>query len=239
LPPDRKATYEPDRALDQAGRDADHLVGVLRDTVLRDGGSVPRPPLVVAAYDTELFGHWWFEGVDWLGTVLRAIGDDPGLRTTTLASRLDRHPPATRLHLPESSWGYAKGHASWVTEGTRPMWQRLRDAEVRARDALAGGRGPRDARVQIARELALLTSSDWPFMVTRGNSSGYAADRVADHGDQLHRLCDAIEAGTVDHDEVARVAARDDAPADVTALLAALDPGGERALPAELDVRVT
>jgi 1,4-alpha-glucan branching enzyme len=103
------------------------------------------------------------------------------------------------------------------------MWRRLREAEARARSALAGGRGPRDARVQVARELALLTSSDWPFMVTRGNSPGYAEDRVADHAAQLHRLCDAIEAGTVDEAEVAVLAARDDAPADVTALLAALD----------------
>jgi 1,4-alpha-glucan branching enzyme len=222
LPPDRKATYEPDRASAQAVRDADHLRGVLRDAVSRDDGGA-HPPVVVAAYDTELFGHWWFEGVAWLGALLRGVAADGALRTTTVASRLARHAPTTRLTLPESSWGYAKGHASWVTEGTRPMWRRLREAEARARSALAGGRGPRDARVQVARELALLTSSDWPFMVTRGNSPGYAEDRVADHAAQLHRLCDAIEAGTVDEAEVAVLAAQDDAPADVTALLAALD----------------
>ncbi len=219
LPPDRKATYEPDGAAAQTLTDAEHLRGVLH------GALDDRPgDLVVAAYDTELFGHWWFEGVDWLGALLRTVAADPTLSTTTLASRRERRPPTRRLELPESSWGYAKGHASWVTDGTRPMWQELRRAEAAARRALAGGRGTPAARVQVARELALLASSDWPFMVTRGNSPGYAADRVADHAQQLHRLCDAIENGTVDDAEVAAIAARDDAPADVTALLAALDP---------------
>ncbi|MEX1178644.1 MAG: 1,4-alpha-glucan branching protein domain-containing protein [Nitriliruptor sp.] len=220
LPPDRKATYVPERAHARTAIDAEHLRGVLRGVL--DG----RPgDLVVAAYDTELFGHWWFEGVDWLGALIRAVAADPALTTTTLASRRERHPPTRRLELPESSWGYAKGHASWVTDQTRPMWAELRRAEHRARTALAGGRGTAAARIQVARELALLASSDWPFMVTRGNSPGYAADRVDDHALQLHRLCDGIERDTVDDGEVAAIAARDDAPADVTALLAALDPG--------------
>lgn len=219
LPPDRKATYEPDRAAQAAARDADHLRGVLHGVLADRPGE-----LVVAAYDTELFGHWWFEGVDWLGGLLRGLAADDALVTTTLGSRRERRPPTRRLELPESSWGYAKGHASWVTPETRPMWVELRRAEARARAALAGGRGSEAARVQVARELALLASSDWPFMVTRGNSPGYAADRVADHAGHLHRLCDAIESGDVDEAALAEVAARDDAPADVSALLRALDP---------------
>ncbi|MTV26999.1 DUF1957 domain-containing protein [Nitriliruptoraceae bacterium ZYF776] len=220
LPPDEKAAYEPDAALAQAARDAEHLRGVLHATLDDRPGE-----LVVAAYDTELLGHWWFEGVDWLAALLRGIAADPGLRTTTLASRLARRPPSRRLRLPESSWGYAKGHASWVTPETRPMWVALREAEARATATLSGGAGTPAARAQVARELALLASSDWPFMVTRGNSPGYAAERVEAHASRLHRLCDAIAAG----DEAAQAAAVDAAgtvdphPVDPTPLLAALD----------------
>ena len=68
LPPEAKEPYAPDAAAAQVERDADHLVGALHDALDdRPGG------LVVAAYDTELFGHWWFEGVDWLGAVLRRV----------------------------------------------------------------------------------------------------------------------------------------------------------------------
>jgi 1,4-alpha-glucan branching enzyme len=219
LPPDRKAPYVPSAAAAATERDAAHLHGVLREVL------DPRPgELVVAAYDTELFGHWWFEGVDWLESLLRRVVRDPRLATTTLASRTARRPPTRRLELPESSWGYAKGHASWVTAETRPMWRALRDAEDLARATLAGGRGSGASRRQIGRELALLASSDWPFMATRGNSPGYAAERVHAHADQLRELCEAVATGTEDPERLAALAALDDAPADPAPLVDALDP---------------
>jgi 1,4-alpha-glucan branching enzyme len=224
LPPDRKAPYVPSAAAAAVGRDAAHLHGVLREVL------DPRPGgLVVAAYDTELFGHWWFEGVDWLEALLRRIHDDPRLTTTTLASRLERRPPTRRLDLPESSWGFAKGHASWVTEGTRPIWRTLRAAEDRARRALARGRGDDAVREQVARELALLASSDWPFMLTRGNSPGYAEQRVAAHAGALHELCDAIDAGEPCRERCAELQDLDDAPHDPAPFLAALDPAATAA----------
>jgi 1,4-alpha-glucan branching enzyme len=221
--PDDKAVYEPDAARAQGARDVDHLHGVLREVL------DPRPgQLVVAAYDTELFGHWWFEGVDFLAGLLRRVAADDRLRTTTTTSRLARTPPTRRLALPESSWGFAKGHASWVTAETRPMWQALRDAQARARSSLAGGAGSDAARDQVARELALLASSDWPFMATRGSSPGYAAQRVASHAVALHELCDAIDTGAPTDRLVDELYRRDDAPGDPSILLRALEPDGCR-----------
>ena len=219
-PPDAKEPYRPDRAEQQARDDAAHFVGVVRDTLAGRPGA-----LVVAAYDTELLGHWWHEGPSWLGHVLEQVATDASLRTTTLASRLTRRPPTRRLALPESSWGYAKGHASWVTEETRPVWATLREATTRARATLAGGQGASSLRSAVARELALLHASDWPFMMTRGRSPGYALDRIAGHAGRLHELCDAIESD-------APAVALDTAPAppavppDASAFLAALDPDG-------------
>jgi 1,4-alpha-glucan branching enzyme len=217
LGPMEKAVYEPERAGGRVRHHVDHLHGVLREVL------DPRPgDLVVAAYDTELFGHWWFEGVEWLEGILRAVAADPRLTTTTLASRLSRRPPTRRLHLPESSWGYAKGHASWVTPETRDLWAGLRRAEARTTAALAAGLGPAAARGQAARELALLSASDWPFMVTRGNTPGYARERFAGHLDRLSRLCDGIERDDRSPAFAAEVAAwraRDDAPADPSAFL--------------------
>jgi 1,4-alpha-glucan branching enzyme len=226
LPPDRKAPYVPSAAHAATERDAAHLHGVLREVL------DPRPgELVVAAYDTELFGHWWFEGVDWLEALLRRVLADPQLRTTTLASRVERRPPTRRLHLPESSWGFAKGHASWVTDATRPLWRTLRAAEDRAREVLARGRGSHGAREQVARELALLASSDWPFMVTRGNSPGYAEERVRAHAAAVEELCTAIERDAEDPDRITELAARDNAPAVADPFLAALDPATSAGTP--------
>jgi len=220
LPPDAKATYEPAAAAAQVATDAAHLHSVLRAVL------DPRPGrVVVAAYDTELFGHWWFEGVSFLETLLRAVAEDRSLRTTTLASHLARHPPTRRLALPESSWGFAKGHASWISDVTRPLWRTLRDAEQRARGSLAGGRGTERQRAQVARELAQLQSSDWPFMTTRGASPEYARDRIAHHAEALHRLCDAIDAGLPDDDHLREREALVLAPRQVEPFVRAVDDG--------------
>jgi 1,4-alpha-glucan branching enzyme len=217
LPPDTKATYEPDRAAARVGVDVDHLHGVVREVL------DPRPgQLVVAAYDTELFGHWWFEGPAWLEGLLRAVHADPALRTTTLASRIDRRPPTRRLHLPESSWGYAKGHASWVTPDTRRMWRAIRDAGDRLRpwlDATLADPALVGARDQAVRELALLQCSDWPFMVTRGNAPDYADARFDGHLDRLARLVDGLAAGRVDPATLREAATLDPVPPDVAAFL--------------------
>jgi 1,4-alpha-glucan branching enzyme len=225
LPPDRKDPYVPAAAAAATERDAAHLHGVLRQVL------DPRPgELVVAAYDTELFGHWWFEGVEWLEALLRRVVADPQLTTTTLAARVARRPPTRRLALPESSWGFAKGHASWATERTRPMWRALREAEDLARTTLAGGRGSAEARRQVARELALLASSDWPFMATRGNSAGYAEERVQAHARHVRELCDAIARDDEDPSRLEALAALDDAPADPAPFVAALDRAAPLAL---------
>jgi 1,4-alpha-glucan branching enzyme len=220
LPPDAKAPYVPQRAEQQSRTDAMHFVGVVRDTLAERPGAV-----VVAAYDTELFGHWWHEGITWLGHVLDLVAADPTLTTTTLARRRSQVPPTRRLDLPESSWGYAKGHATWVTPETRPLWRTLHDAGELARAALHGGRGPERVRQQIARELALLSASDWPFMMTRGRTPGYAAERVAEHAQRLTSLCDALLRG--DDTAEAALAALGDVdrvPHDPSPIVAALDP---------------
>ena len=219
VPWQEKAPYEPDRAV---ARTADHVEdfhGLLKEVL------DPRPGgLVVAAYDTELFGHWWYEGPVWLEGLLRRIADDQHLRTTTLTSRARRHPPTRRLHLPESSWGFGKGHASWVAPATRPMWQRIQAVEAAARDALATTSRTDDDPVvqQLGREVAQLHCSDWPFMVTRGNSAEYAHDRLREHAAAAERLCRMAATGDVDEAWVAARATHVAAPADPTPVVRAL-----------------
>ncbi len=235
-PPGHKAIYEPDRAAAAVDVDADHFVAVLRDTLDARPGD-----LVVAAYDTELFGHWWYEGVAWLEAVLRRVADEPTLRTTTLASRRARRPVARSLDLPESSWGFAKGHATWVTPETRPMWARLREVEARARAVLRSGAGPVEVREQLARELLQAQCSDWPFLVTRGGSPEYALWRFGQHADHVDRLCDGLErapdAGSL-LAEARGMHALTSAPPDVTPLLDAFRlPGADESPPATADDR--
>lgn len=148
--------------------------------------------VVVAAYDTELFGHWWFEGPVWLETVLRGLAaaaragqGSERLQPTTLRRWLERHPARRRLALPESTWGAGKGFGAWVTDRTRWIWGAIRAAEAQFRML------PEDApgRAVAWRQLTLLQSSDWPFMVVRDQGAQYAQERVRAHLEHFHAAC--------------------------------------------------
>jgi 1,4-alpha-glucan branching enzyme len=176
-----KHPYDPVMGRERAVAHAHEFVALLH----RHLDTRPPDAVVVAAYDTELFGHWWHEGPIWLETVLRLLVADPVLRPTTLRDYLERHPPRRRLALPESSWGSGKGHASWVNERTRWVWQAVRRCEARWRALPADAPG----RAVAWRQLALLQASDWPFLITRDQAAGYAAERVRGHVEDFEAAC--------------------------------------------------
>jgi len=176
-----KQPYEPVAARERAVAHAEHFVA------LAGRHLSPRPDgaLVVAAYDAELFGHWWYEGPIWLETVLRRLADSPKLRPTTLASALERRPAARRLALPESSWGAGKGFGGWVSERTRGLWTALREAE-----RTFGGLPPDAPGRDLAwRELTLAQASDWPFLMIRDQAGQYAEQRFLTHLDRFAAAC--------------------------------------------------
>jgi 1,4-alpha-glucan branching enzyme len=194
--PERKRPYDPELAAAAVARHvADFTTAVvrrLRAVRERDG----RPGLVVAAYDTELFGHWWHEGPAWLAGVLDAL-PAAGVRTTTLGGALAAGHLGPPVELPASSWGSGKDWRVWDGEQVAELVdagaavQRVLlstvDAQVGAfRDPVAD---------QLVREALLALSSDWAFMVTKNSAADYARRRAAAHGARFAELAEAMRTG--------------------------------------------
>jgi 1,4-alpha-glucan branching enzyme len=139
-----------------------------------------RAALIVCALDTELLGHWWYEGVDWLRFVLEeARASSLGL--ATLPEALERH-PATSSPLSESSWGEGKDLRTWDSAAVAEIVWPAREAELRLVGALSNGaRADPAAACRAARELLALQASDWAFMATRRLAADYPERRVAGH----------------------------------------------------------
>ncbi len=186
--PERKRPYDPQRAARTVSKHVEDFVSVvcgrLDDLARRDG----KPGLVVAAYDTELFGHWWHEGPAWLEGVLRAL-PEAGVTVTTLHGALEAGHVGSPVELPASSWGSGKDWRVWdgeqvadIVAGNDALQRELLAAlpkAATARDPLAD---------QALREALLSLSSDWAFMVSKDSAPDYARRRAQGHADRARVL---------------------------------------------------
>jgi 1,4-alpha-glucan branching enzyme len=152
--------------------------------------------VVVACYDTELFGHWWFEGPIWLERVYALLARHPRVRPMSLERALSVVEPVRRVPLVEGSWGFRKDLRSWIAPETEAMWRALAETEAETVRIARKFQDPTPAQeralAQLARELFLLQSSDWPFMVLGGRNPGYAQERFDGHRERWGRLAEAL-----------------------------------------------
>jgi len=155
------AVYDPDRAGAQVAADAEDFVSRVAE---RGGPSV-------VALDTELLGHFWPEGVDWLRAVLEAC-DRRGLEPAPPGEGAIEDAPVAP---PATSWGEGRDLRTWSAPAAGDLVWTQRAAELRA----FTGRGrPSD---RALRELLALQSSDWAFLATAGTAGDYPRRRAEGH----------------------------------------------------------
>jgi 1,4-alpha-glucan branching enzyme len=164
------AVYDRDRAREQAAADA-------RDFVARVQRRVAGGGLSVCALDTELLGHHWYEGLDWLAAVLDEAAR-VGLEIVALDEAVSAVSPVDAPYdLPSTSWGQPRTLWTWDGPQVADLAFAARDAELRTVAAAEQGTaGPR-----AVRELLALQSSDWAFLATRDISGPYPRERAAAH----------------------------------------------------------
>jgi len=179
-------------------------VNTVRRRLLSESERTGRPAHVVAAFDTELFGHWWHEGPEWLGRVLRAL-PAAGVRVGTLSDAIAGGFVGSPVELPPSSWGSGKDWQVWsgeqvadfVTLNAEVVDTALttvdkvlaQDSAYPARDRVAD---------QILREALLTVSSDWPFMVSKDTAAEYARYRAHLHAHATREIAGALASGRRD-----------------------------------------
>ncbi|HUK22541.1 MAG TPA: 1,4-alpha-glucan branching protein domain-containing protein [Gemmatimonadales bacterium] len=195
-----KQQYDPGqaerKAIDHAAHFA-HLVSTLPVT-RADGVGV-----VTAPFDTELFGHWWFEGVDFLGAVYRSLAAQrgTGVKPVTGSTALRDDPATTRLRLAEGSWGANGDHSMWMNDRTAWTWQRLwplEDAFWSTARELLNVAAARPALAQAARELLLAQASDWQFIISTGVVADYGERRFRGHCHDAEQLIALLAGSTRD-----------------------------------------
>jgi 1,4-alpha-glucan branching enzyme len=197
-PLEAKQPYDPAAAatrLEQHARD--YLQGRARQ-LQAIGAAIDREPLLVAPFDAELFGHWWFEGPRFLGALFRQASE-AGVRFTHLRQVLASGHNLQVCQPSPSSWGAGGYHDYWLNETNSWVvaeWQRASRAMVQRVNRGVGSSAQRDLLTQAGRELLLAQSSDWSFILRAGTTTELARERIHRHLDRFWRLIDAIEHGT-------------------------------------------
>ncbi len=189
-----KHAYDVGDAAERVRVHAAHFAQLVREELAAARARTGTSAMVAATFDSELFGHWWFEGVDWLAVVLRDLCDISATSAQLLAAR----PATSRVTLREGSWGKRSDHSTWLNDDTDWMWN-----ELRRMAAGLPALGPPDddglharAARQAARELLLAQSSDWPFLVTTGQARDYAIERFRTHATRFDRAAAIARQGT-------------------------------------------
>lgn len=204
-----KEPYQPENAKEKTAQHAgDFLYKRIAQIEYLDS-VMETTPIVVAPFDAELFGHWWFEGPQWLDFVIRkAAFDQKILDLSTLSGYLDSH-PVHQAGIPcTSSWGHKGYFESWLNGKTDWIYPQLHECNRRMEFlATEKGKGRIPALTlralnQCVRELLLAQSSDWTFMINNGASAGYAARRVKDHVGRFYYLAESIENNCVNEDHL-------------------------------------
>ncbi len=196
-----KQLYDPGAVSGACFEHAQHFAHSVRRILTAYREQTGRDGCLVAPFDAELFGHWWHEGPTFLRDVLLTLHADPAVRVQSAVERRFSHPPDKVAWLPEGSWGDGGDHRVWFRDEYRWVWETAYRAEdrylgLRWRVSQAPARRRRRAErwlQRAGRELLLLQSSDWPFVISTGGAVDYGWQRICGHQEGYDRCCMAVE----------------------------------------------
>ncbi|WP_404787322.1 glycoside hydrolase family 57 protein [Altericista sp. CCNU0014] len=208
-----KALYDPYWAKEKAAEHAGNFMINREQQVRHLNGIMQRPPIVVSPYDAELFGHWWYEGPQFIDFLCRKSWHDQHTYDMThLADYLRGNPNQQVCRPSQSSWGYKGFHEYWLNETNAWIYPHLHKAAERMIELAK--REPADelewrALNQAARELLLAQASDWAFIMRTGTMVPYAVRRTRSHLVRFYKLYDDIREGKIDSGWLEKVALMD------------------------------
>ncbi len=198
-----KQPYSPSEARKRAADHAGNFMFNRQHQLKWLRGELGQKPIVISPYDAELFGHWWFEGPEFLGFLLRRMASDQDtIELTTPSEYLARHRKNQVVQPAFSSWG-DKGYAEvWINSTNDWIYRHLHYVEDMMVSLARMYSNPpqlvKRALNQASRELLLAQASDWAFIMTTGTMVSYAEKRTREHILNALRLGEEIEQSRID-----------------------------------------
>ncbi|ACN98567.1 glycoside hydrolase family 57 protein [Sulfurihydrogenibium azorense] len=193
----QKKPYDPDKAYEMTKVHAGHFHISREKQMEHLSKYMDRLPLVVSPYDAELFGHWWFEGPDFLYNVFKMIDTYKQFKPITPSEYLDLYPENQVVRPSPSSWGDKGYYEVWLNPENHWVYKYLHQMEedlVKVKKVYESN----DIIKQMERELLLAQSSDWTFLITTQTAKQYATNRLKEHIGNFYRLKEMLDTNIID-----------------------------------------
>lgn len=202
VPLNQKQPYNPHEAREVAAQHAGNFMFNRQKQIEYLSTLIDRKPLVVSMYDAELYGHWWYEGIEFLEFLFKKLYyDQTDIKLVTPSEYLAMYPVNQTVQPSMSSWGDKGYHDVWLNSGNDWIYRHLIKAAERMMEM--ANRFPnadgllRRALNQMARELMLMQSSDWAFLMTTGTAKEYSTKRTKDHINRFNELYEQISGNRI------------------------------------------
>lgn len=195
-----KHLYYPENIDAKVYEHASHFCNMVKDRLRGYKDKTGKQGVVVCTFDAELFGHWWFEGPQFLRDVMLSLNADPEVECKTTSEYLDSTFVDKVVAMPEGSWGEEGDHRVWTNEQVDWMWDILYRCETNFGRSLRELPWQDKANAELkgllqdaGRELLLMQASDWPFVIRRGQAIDYGIKRFMQHVARFESLMDIAE----------------------------------------------
>jgi 1,4-alpha-glucan branching enzyme len=178
---------------------------------------------VCTPFDTELFGHWWYEGLKFLEKMFEGIHQSPSIGLTTCSEQMQHH-SGEHINLSEGSWGKNNDHTVWMNDLNKWCWELSYNAEKKLLDLKSKynhtnftNKLSESIFKQAIVTLQLILSSDWQFLIETDSATDYSEMRMSNHYSDLLRLINylnkienGLELDTSESKDLEAIQSRDD-----------------------------
>jgi len=192
---ENKQQYDPKVALETVKKDAENYLKNRKKQLIKLEESMKIEPLLIAPFDAELFGHWWFEGPQFLSQLFSQSNKE-GIKFITLREALKIKNKIQLCNPSPSSWGQGGFHTYWLNESNAWIvheWSKAGREMVRICSKVLKKESNIKFIKQAGRELLLFQSSDWSFILKAGTTTELARERINLHIKRYWKLINAIK----------------------------------------------
>ena len=198
-----KRVYNKDVAMKKVAMHSKHFVDTINNKIKDISALIDRKPMVNVAFDAELLGHWWKEGVDWLYSVIKDVNDFGEFELISGSDYINEYPECDTAVLSRSALTLNTYAYPYIDGDNNRIQRLIFNAIDKVKDIAEryyNDKNPVRLRYikQAVKEMLLATSSDWLQIMHNNTSTIYAEKRIDEHLYSINKIYDLLSYGKGD-----------------------------------------